>query len=316
MDFFVLTVYFFVIIISLCVGSFLNVVILRAFSGESIVLPPSKCPKCHEKLKWYDNIPVLSYIMLGAKCRYCAEKISIQYPMVELATAVLFFVIFRNYGLSVDTLFLWSLVGLGIVMAVTDIKEQVIFNVHSYSFIAIAFLYNIYRQLFFSSLVGSLFGVLAMELFALIGFLIAKKRAFGEGDTFLAAGIGALLGLRAFVFVLVLSMLIQAVYILPVYLKKMWKKGEKYFTIMLVSFFVVIILYKVLELNNLLSPIGTLLMLGLIIVLAYISCVKLLRFSASGSELSYFPFGPSLLLSAFFVYFWEHQIIHLLKVLI
>ena len=86
------------LIIGLCVGSFLNVVVLRGFSGESIVLPPSHCPKCDHKLAWYDNIPVLSYLILRGKCRYCSEKISWQYPVVELVTGLVFAGIYFKYA--------------------------------------------------------------------------------------------------------------------------------------------------------------------------------------------------------------------------
>ena len=68
------------------IGSFLNVVALRGLTGESIVLPPSKCPKCGERIKPWHNIPILSYIFLKGKCAYCNEKISIQYPIVEFLT--------------------------------------------------------------------------------------------------------------------------------------------------------------------------------------------------------------------------------------
>ena len=81
---------FFVLIIGLCIGSFLNVVILRTISGESIVFLSSKCPKCQHPLKWWHNIPVLSYIILRGKCGFCKEHISIQYPIIEIITALVF----------------------------------------------------------------------------------------------------------------------------------------------------------------------------------------------------------------------------------
>ena len=77
-DILILLILAFVFCIGTIIGSFLNVVILRAFSGESIVLPPSKCPKCGNKLKWWHNIPILSYLLLRGKCYFCHDKISIQ----------------------------------------------------------------------------------------------------------------------------------------------------------------------------------------------------------------------------------------------
>ena len=96
---------FWICILGLCFGSFFNVVILRSLSGESIVFPPSKCPKCGNKLLFWHNIPVLSYILLRGKCYFCKEKISFQYPIVEFITGVIFVAIFFKYGLRIDALF-------------------------------------------------------------------------------------------------------------------------------------------------------------------------------------------------------------------
>ena len=95
----------FIFIIGLCVGSFMNVVILRTVSEESIVFPGSKCPKCQTPLKWYHNIPVFSYLFLRGKCGFCKEKISIQYPIVELLTAVLFVALFLRFCIPFDPFF-------------------------------------------------------------------------------------------------------------------------------------------------------------------------------------------------------------------
>ena len=96
---------FWVCILGLCLGSFYNVVILRSLSDESIVFPPSKCPKCGERLKPWHNIPVLSYVFLGGKCAFCKEKISIQYPLIELLTMGLFALSYIKFGFNWVTLF-------------------------------------------------------------------------------------------------------------------------------------------------------------------------------------------------------------------
>ena len=114
----------FICIVGLCLGSFFNVVILRSLSGESIVLPPSKCPKCGNRLKPWHNIPVISYIFLRGKCAFCREKISIQYPIVELLTMVLFAVSYLKFGLELKTLFAIFWLSCLIIMTVTDLKED------------------------------------------------------------------------------------------------------------------------------------------------------------------------------------------------
>ena len=85
---------FVVTLFGLLFGSFLNVLILRIPKEESIVFPGSHCPKCNNKLKWWHNIPVLSWVLLGGKCHFCKEKISVQYPLVEVATALIFAVVY------------------------------------------------------------------------------------------------------------------------------------------------------------------------------------------------------------------------------
>src|ERR1700732_3840079 len=92
-----------VFLFGLIIGSFLNVCILRIPSGKSIVLPASACPKCGEAIRSYDNIPVLSYLLLGGKCRGCKTKISAMYPLVELLTGLLFLGCFYAFGISVET---------------------------------------------------------------------------------------------------------------------------------------------------------------------------------------------------------------------
>src|SRR5271163_4057982 len=89
----------FVFLFGLIIGSFLNVCILRIPSGTSIVLPASACPKCGEPIRPYDNIPVLSYLLLGGKCRGCKTKISWMYPLVEFLTGVLFFACYCAFGI-------------------------------------------------------------------------------------------------------------------------------------------------------------------------------------------------------------------------
>ena len=89
----------YVFFIGLCIGSFLNVAILRGLAGDDVVLKRSHCPKCKNNLKWYMNIPLFSYIFLRGKCAFCKEKISIQYPLIELFTMILFASTYLKFGL-------------------------------------------------------------------------------------------------------------------------------------------------------------------------------------------------------------------------
>jgi len=90
-----------IFILGLCLGSFLNVCICRIPEGKSVSFPPSNCPNCHSRIKWYDNIPVLSWFLLGAKCRNCKLPISVVYPVIELLTAFFFLTLWLIYPVSV-----------------------------------------------------------------------------------------------------------------------------------------------------------------------------------------------------------------------
>lgn len=307
-----LTIMFFLFIMSLCIGSFLNVVILRAFSGESIVLPPSKCPKCHEKLKWYDNIPVLSFIILRGKCRYCKEPISPQYPLVEMTTAILFMIVMHKYGINPQSILLLIITALSIVISVTDIKEKVVFDPHVFTLIGAGLVYNIINHNIITSLIGLAVGAVIMELLARLGYLFVQKRAFGEGDTLIAAGIGAILGPKLFLLALALSLFIQAISVLPPFMKKLWNTNQKTLALSITAFIIVSAVYKILSKTASVSSIVDLIFIASIFVLGIYSCVKLLKSCKQDTNFLYFPFGPSLLAANFIVLIYGKELIKLL----
>src|SRR5712692_7774337 len=115
-----------VFVFGLMVGSFLNVCIRRIPAGESIVLPASRCPACRAPIKPYDNIPVLSWLLLGARCRSCKAKISPLYPAVELLTALLFLGCYRAFGLTVDAAKWGVFAALLVVLTITDLRERIL----------------------------------------------------------------------------------------------------------------------------------------------------------------------------------------------
>lgn len=115
-----------VFILGLCLGSFLNVCIARLPEDKSIVKPASYCPYCKKSIKWYDNIPVLSYIFLQARCRFCKKKISPVYPLVELITAFIFVFLYFQFGFGLELLKYSILFFLLIVVSFIDIKYHAI----------------------------------------------------------------------------------------------------------------------------------------------------------------------------------------------
>ena len=121
-----LFIYAFSLIFGLIIGSFLNVCIYRIPENVSLWWPPSTCPKCKTKIKFYDNIPVLSYLILGGKCRNCKTKISIQYPLIEALTALLTLLVVFKFGLTYWTAVALFVTYCLIVLSIIDFRLYII----------------------------------------------------------------------------------------------------------------------------------------------------------------------------------------------
>ena len=305
----------FAAVIGLCIGSFLNVVALRGLSGESIVFPPSKCPKCGKKLNWYTNIPVISYIFLLGKCQFCKEPISLQYPIVEAANAILYLTMFLNFGYSLKTLFLCAISSIFILICITDFKEQVVIDLHTYILMALALLYNILHIGSISipqSFIGLIAGYLIFELLAHLGTLFVKTRAFGEGDTLIAMGLGALFGLKALIVTIFLSIVIQAIFALPALFVKYFKNKNYKAAGALIAIVLCAICIKLINPASqyyliLISAICLILLLCLFIML------KTLKNKSKNEDFFYMPFGPAMVAGALIMIFFSEQILQTLS---
>src|SRR5581483_11946929 len=176
----------------LFIGSFLGVISDRVPNNESIVLPPSHCDSCKKKLRWYDNIPLLSYVLLKGKCRFCGNKISFYYPAVELTTALLFVVIGISTQNITELIFNLYISASLIVIFFSDLKYEIIPSSVVYPAIVITFLFKI----FFVNLTlfPPIASALGAFLFFLSLFLITKGRGMGFGDVQLAFLMGLFLG--------------------------------------------------------------------------------------------------------------------------
>ena len=367
-----LLICFFVLITGACIGSFLNVVALRAISKESIVFPSSKCPLCNEPIKWYDNIPVISYFFtFKGKCRNCGEKVSIQYPIVEALTAVLFLAVFLTYGLTLKTLFLLILLSISIVIMITDIKREYVFDIHSWILIISAIIASLVFkgvENYSFTAIGLIVGVFVMEMIARLSYYLVRKkqdhsqtqeasenqenieetsnqdvnnnekealvaeeaqandeedvdindyvnknkRAFGEGDTYLAAAAGALLGWKYFLVAVTFAIIIQAVCILPQFLFGLYKKEEYKLLTSLTSFVLLAIIYWILS-NIIALPL--LVVFAFVIALIFFAIDSITRLKRTVNEQGFIaiPFGPALLCSMFIVFFWGTYIVQFLK---
>ena len=191
-------------ILGAMVGSFLNVCIYRFPQGGSIVVPRSRCPRCGTPIRWYDNIPLVSFILLRGKCRTCGGQISIQYPLVEAAGAALLVVLYCKVGLSFDLLEDAILLFILLGIAVTDVRTYTIPDGFSVSGIVLGLLLSFLPGGItpLESLIGLLVGGGSLYLVALIGEFIFKKEAMGGGDVKMLAMIGAFLGWPGVLFTL------------------------------------------------------------------------------------------------------------------
>lgn len=314
-----------IFIVGLCIGSFLNVVSLRAFTGESIVFPPSKCPKCGERIKPYDNIPVLSWLILQGKCRNCKNPISIQYPIVEFFTGLGFvglFYHFKNYFINTDIVlnnvilfpFFIIIFCLSVVIAITDIKEKVVFDVHTISLAVVIVLFQFFAGHLLQAIIGLIVGALLMEMLSGIGWLLVRKRAFGTGDSYIAASMGALLGVKMFAVALVTAVIIQILCIIPSFIKKLYKEGEIKTLISASIFCFMLFLYKLPFFAQANDMFKYVFVIALTVVGIYL-CKMLLTAKSLKSNPTYWPFGPSLLISMFLTAFYGGDIAHFLMTL-
>jgi len=198
------------------VGSFLNVVIHRYPREESIVFPPSRCPRCETAIKPYDNVPILAYLWLRGRCRACREPISVRYPLVELANALFYVAVFQRTGLSVAFPLVAALVSMTIVLIYIDLEIQVLPDVIDLPGIAIGLGIGAFAagerfpdlmlaDSWLDSLIGAAMGALVLFGIAFAYRLIRRIEGMGLGDVKMLAMIGAIVGWRALFPVLMIA---------------------------------------------------------------------------------------------------------------
>ncbi|BAI79624.1 type IV prepilin peptidase [Deferribacter desulfuricans SSM1] len=210
--------YLFFFILGLIFGSFFNVVISRLPYGKSIISPGSSCPKCGSKIKWYDNIPVISYLLLRGKCRVCGVKISIQYPLVEIITAIITVGLYYKFGLNVYFVQYFVLISLlicaGIIDLITaldnDFETGIIPDEISLGGIPVGIIFGILQKKLIISLIGGLVGFLLLFIPGFVYKLFTGKEGMGGGDIKLFAMIGTFLGYKPLFFILFLSSFVGA----------------------------------------------------------------------------------------------------------
>lgn len=199
----------YIFILGLLLGSFFNVCIYRIPKGESIAFPPSHCTSCDSRIKWYDLIPVISYIILRGRCRHCKEKISIRYPIVELTTGLLFLAVYLEYGISAETakyiVFTSLLIIIGMIdFDTTDVYDSTIIIgiIAGLAFTAAAYFLK-------SDVTGLILGALFGG--GIIAVIIILTKGMGWGDAEICFLCGLFLGFKLTIVMMFLSFVIGGV---------------------------------------------------------------------------------------------------------
>jgi leader peptidase (prepilin peptidase)/N-methyltransferase len=219
---------YFAFIFGAVVGSFLNVCIFRLPAKISIIKPLSQCPHCHCPIRFYDNIPLISYIVLKGKCRDCGGKISWHYPLVELITAVLSLLLFLQFGLTLRFLVFFIFVCVLIIITFIDLDHQIIPDVLTLPGIPVFFLLAVFvvKVPWLEALIGLLVGGGVLFAIAFVYELLTKREGMGGGDIKLLAMIGGFLGWKSLIFILLVSSFTGAIVGITAMIIK--KQGMKY----------------------------------------------------------------------------------------
>lgn len=187
---------FLTFIFGLCIGSFLNVCIYRLPESKSIVHPRSMCPNCGALIRFYDNIPILSYVALKGKCRHCETSISFRYPVIELMSGIFAVGVFLKYGITFETAIYYAFVAALLVITFIDIDHQIIPDVITLPGIPIFFAasFALPEITAVESILGILIGGGSLFSVAWLYHLLTKKEGMGGGDIKLLAMMGAIIG--------------------------------------------------------------------------------------------------------------------------
>lgn len=200
-------VYTFIFIFGICIGSFLNVCIHRIPNSKSIFFPGSLCPKCGTSIRFYDNIPVVSFLILMGKCRSCGTRISIRYPMVELISGGFAISLLLKYGLSVEWISSYTFTAALLVITFIDLDHKIIPDIITlpgiFIFLLVPFISS--HITWTDSIIGTLLGGGSLLLVAMGYQLITKKEGMGGGDIKLLAMVGAFVGWKGVFFTIFLA---------------------------------------------------------------------------------------------------------------
>lgn len=201
-----------ILLFGLIWGSFLNVVIYRLPRGKNLAFPPSHCPQCSRSIKFYDNIPVVSYLILGGRCRQCRARIPVTYFMVELLTPLSLLLLLLRFGLSLHFFASCVFTSALIVLAFIDYYHQILPDAVTLPTLVLSLGYAFFRSdlSFLQALLGAGVGAGFLLLVYGVYYLLRKKEGMGLGDVTMMLMIGAFLGWKQAFFTLILASFVGA----------------------------------------------------------------------------------------------------------
>ena len=210
-----------------CLGSFTNVCIYRLPKNKQIVSGRSFCPKCKKKINWYDNLPLISFIILNSKCRNCKRVISSRYFIVELITGISFLLIYLNFKNPYTIIFLSILVLILIMIFFIDLENLIIPDSLNFIVMGLALLKNFLPNFgtiliheINQSIIGGMVGYLSIWLIIFLYKTFKKIDGMGFGDAKLMAGIGLLFGWQSIPFIIFVASILGLIFVVPSLIKK------------------------------------------------------------------------------------------------
>ncbi|GAB6065688.1 A24 family peptidase [Aquifex pyrophilus] len=214
-------IYLSLFVVGLILGSFYNVLIYRLPRNVSILYPPSHCPHCKQRIRWYDNIPLLSFFLLRGRCRYCGEKISIRYPLVELSSGLLAVLSYYRWGLTLEGVFYYFFFSALLVISLIDWFHFIIPPQISIGGTIISLALSPFRKDItpLESFVGVGVGVIIPLLIYLYYVKIRKIEGIGLGDVILLGFIGSATGIYGVFSALFIGSFIGLLYVIPLVIK-------------------------------------------------------------------------------------------------
>lgn len=286
----------FLIIMGLCWGSFLNVLYVRTLSGESIILPPSKCPKCGHSLLWWQNIPIVSFLLLKGKCFFCNRTISIRYPIVEcIGAAIFLFAFIRNVSFF-DAIAVILVLSMFLVLSMTDKDSQKISVPQTIVVMAAGLVFNRYD--IYSSVAGGLVGAGIILLFILLGDRFFNRKTFGLGDIWLVGALGAVVGIDRLILYLFYTLILLFITVLPNYITNLIRTEQRE-TLRYLMYFTItcLFLYVLRNISFWGANAIFIAILGLLLFISLKLVINVVKSLKSTETVSHCPLAPAIAIS-------------------